>query len=174
MTAPVEAEPETRVVAYLGLGSNQGDSQALLVGAVGGLTDAPGVFVTGLSRMYRTAAVGLEDQPDFLNMVVEVQTSLSPEDLLGLAQDLERRAGRTRTVRWGPRTLDVDILWYDGTSIDHDGLHVPHPRMEERRFVLEPLAELAPDLVLASGRTVRGSLATTLDQDVAPVDPRKE
>jgi len=163
------------VVAYLGLGSNQGDSLALLVGAVSGLIATPGVFVTRLSRYYRTSAIGLEDQPDFLNLVVEIRTRLDPRDLLSVVQALEKDAGRVRTVRWGPRTLDVDILWYDGIFTDHDRLRLPHPRMEERRFVLEPLAELAPELVLGSGRTVRAALAGVLDQDVVAVaDPRKE
>ncbi len=163
-------------VAYLGLGSNQGDSRALLAGAVRGLSAVPGVSVTRSSRYYRTAAVGLEDQPDFLNLVVEIVTGLGPLELLDVAQALERDAGRVRTVRWGPRTLDVDILWYDGIFMDHDRLRVPHPRMEERRFVLEPLAELAPDLLLESGRTVRAALAEVLDQDVVAVatDPTEE
>jgi 2-amino-4-hydroxy-6-hydroxymethyldihydropteridine diphosphokinase len=169
-----EVPRDTRALAYLGMGSNQGDSRAFLVGAVAGLMEAAGVFVTGLSRVYRTAAIGLEDQPDFLNMVVEVRTVLLPEELLALTQGLEQEAGRERTVRWGPRTLDVDILWYDGTFIDTDDLNVPHPRMEERRFVLEPLADLAADLLLPSGRTVRESLAMTLDQDVTVADPEKE
>ena len=173
-TPAPEVTPAPRVTAYLGLGSNQGDPRALLVAAVGGLVDAPGVFVTQISRFYLTAAVGLEDQPDFLNIVVEISTSLSPFELLDLARTLEERAGRVRTVRWGPRTLDVDILWYDGSFIDHEHLQVPHPRMEERRFVLEPLSELAPDLVLSSGRTVRESLRRTLDQAVTPADPGKE
>lgn len=166
---------DAHAVAYLGLGSNQGDSRALLAEAVGGLMAAPGVFVTRLSRLYRTSAIGLEDQPDFLNMVVEIVTTVDPVELLRITQALENDAGRVRTVRWGPRTLDVDILWYDGIFMDHDVLRLPHPRMEERRFVLEPLAELAPDLVLGSGRTVRAALAEVLGQDVtAVVDPVKE
>lgn len=165
---------EARATAYLGLGSNLGDSDVLLTKAVHALVDHPRIFVTGVSRRYRTAAVGLEDQPDFLNLVVGVVTPLGPFELLDACQVLEREAGRVRTVRWGPRTLDVDILWYDGTFIDHERLQVPHPRMEERRFVLEPLADLAPDLVLGGGRTVREVLGETLDQDVVAVDTRRE
>lgn len=175
MPAVGEEAVDARALAYLGLGSNQGDSRALLAEAVGGLMASPMVFVTRLSRLYRTSAIGLEDQPDFLNMVVEIVTTVEPLDLLHITQALESDAGRVRTVRWGPRTLDVDILWYDGIFMDHDRLRLPHPRMEERRFVLEPLAELAPDLVLGSGRTVRAALSEALGQDVAPVvDPRKE
>jgi 2-amino-4-hydroxy-6-hydroxymethyldihydropteridine diphosphokinase len=165
---------EAGATAYLGLGSNLGDSDVLLTKAVHALVDHPRIFVTGVSRRYRTAAVGLEDQPDFLNLVVGVVTTLGPFELLDACQMLEREAGRVRAVRWGPRTLDVDVLWYDGTFIDHERLQVPHPRMEERRFVLEPLADLAPDLVLGGGRTVREVLGETLDQDVVAVDSRKE
>jgi 2-amino-4-hydroxy-6-hydroxymethyldihydropteridine diphosphokinase len=146
-----------------------------LAGAVRALSAVPDVSVTRSSRYYRTAAIGVEDQPDFLNLVVEIVTGLGPLQLLEVAQALERDAGRVRTVRWGPRTLDVDILWYDGIFMDHDRLRLPHPRMEERRFVLEPLAELAPDLALDSGRTVRAALAGVLEQDVAVVaDPTEE
>lgn len=170
-----EVGAEGSAVAYLGLGSNQGDSRALLVEAVRGLSAVPGVSVTRSSHYYRTAAIGLEDQPDFLNLVVEIVTGLTPLELLEVVQALERDAGRVRTVRWGPRTLDVDILWYDGIFMDHDRLQLPHPRMEERRFVLEPLAELAPDLVLGSGRTVRAALAGVLNQDVVvAADPTEE
>ncbi len=162
------------VRAFLGLGSNVGDSRALLAAAVADLEGTARVQVVGLSRLYRTAAVELEDQPDFLNIVVEVATSLGPLELLDEAQRLERDAGRERTVRWGPRTLDVDVLWYDGILIDEERLQVPHPRMEERRFVLEPLAELDPHLLLPSGRSVREALADTLEQAVEVNDPQKE
>lgn len=170
--APSPASATVR--AFLGLGSNVGDSRALLAAAVADLERMARVRVVGLSRLYRTAAVGLEDQPDFLNLVVEVATSLGPFELLDEAQRLEREAGRERTVRWGPRTLDVDVLWYDGILIDEERLRVPHPRMEERRFVLEPLAELAPHLVLPSGRSVLEALADTLEQAVEVLDPPKE
>ncbi|MHB0979165.1 MAG: 2-amino-4-hydroxy-6-hydroxymethyldihydropteridine diphosphokinase [Thermoleophilia bacterium] len=174
MTGGGDIVDEVRATAYLGLGSNLGDSDVLLTKAVHGLVDHPRIFVTGVSRRYRTAAVGLEDQPDFLNMVVSVVTQLGPFELLDACETLEREAGRVRTVRWGPRTLDVDVLWYDGAFIDHERLQVPHPRMEERRFVLEPLADLAPELALSGGRTVREVLAETLEQDVVAVHPRKE
>ncbi|MHB8867242.1 MAG: 2-amino-4-hydroxy-6-hydroxymethyldihydropteridine diphosphokinase [Thermoleophilia bacterium] len=172
--AAAQAQEVVRVTAYLGLGSNIGDADSYLTAAVHALVEQPRIFLTGVSRRYRTAAIGLEDQPDFRNMVVQIVTSLGPFELLDVCQLLETDAGRERIVRWGPRTLDVDVLWYDGTFIDHERLQVPHPRMEERRFVLEPLADLAPELVLGSGRSVREALAGTLDQEVVPVDPRKE
>ena len=132
------------VLVFVGLGSNQGDSIALLERAVDGLGALPGTSVVACSSLYRTAAVGLEDQPDFLNQVVALRTTLTPAQLLAAGQALETAAHRVRSVRWGPRTLDVDILWYDGITRGGERLTLPHPRLEERRFVLEPLAELAP------------------------------
>ncbi|MBC7292651.1 MAG: quinolinate synthase NadA, partial [Thermoleophilia bacterium] len=156
--------------AYLGLGSNLGDSEAVLRAAVRRLDSLPGTRVEAVSSLYRTAPVGGPSQPDFLNLVVEVETSLSPLDLLAACQRLEKAFGRRRTVRWGPRTLDIDILWYHGFTASREDLEVPHPRIEERRFVLEPLVELAPDLVLPSGRTVREALAGTREQEVKRTD----
>jgi 2-amino-4-hydroxy-6-hydroxymethyldihydropteridine diphosphokinase len=131
--------------AFLGLGSNLGDRRSYLREAVTTL----GSTVVGVSPLYETAAVGGPDQGPFLNLVVELETTLSPHELLGLCHRLEGAADRVRTVRWGPRTLDVDILWVDGQTIDQPDLQVPHPRMFERRFVMAPLAALAPDVVPA-------------------------
>jgi quinolinate synthase len=119
-----------------------------------------------VSSVYRTAPVGGPEQDDFLNQVVEIETTLSPRELLEAVQGIEVALGRRRVVRWGPRSIDVDILWYDRFSSAEVGLEVPHPRMEERRFVLEPLAELAPDLVLPSGRTVSQALESVRGQVV--------
>ena len=160
------AEGAAQVRAYIGLGSNQGDSEEILGRAVDMLAILPGTRVTRASAFYRTAPVGGPEQPDFLNQVVEIETSLAPHDLLQGGLSIEKALGRERTVRWGPRTVDVDILWYHGSSLADDELQIPHPRMEERRFVLEPLAELAPDLVLPSGRTVVQALAGVQDQVV--------
>ncbi len=126
------------------------------------------------SGLYRTAPVGGPGQDDYLNQVVEIETVLPPHDLLQALHEIETGLGRVRVLRWGPRTVDVDILWYDGASVADPGLEVPHPRMEERRFVLEPLAELAPDLVLPSGRTVREALERVKDQVVVPVSEARE
>ena len=122
--------------------------------------------MVGVSGLYETAPVGGPEQDDYLNQVVEIATTLGPHDLLDAVHRVEAALGRERLVRWGPRTLDLDILWYDLTSVAEPDLEVPHPRMEERRFVLEPLAELAPDLVLPSGRTAAQALERVLDQDV--------
>ncbi|MBV8159547.1 MAG: 2-amino-4-hydroxy-6-hydroxymethyldihydropteridine diphosphokinase [Acidimicrobiia bacterium] len=129
--------------AFLGLGSNLGDRWAHLRTAVTSLPD-----VVGVSPVYETAPVGgPAGQGAYLNCVVELDTARPPHDLLDLAQRLEAAAGRRRTERWGPRTLDVDVLLVDDLTVDEPDLVVPHPRMWERRFVLAPLADLAPDLV---------------------------
>lgn len=127
--------------AYVALGSNLGDRESFLRLGVRGLG-----HVTAMSSVYETDPVGgPEDQGAYLNMVVEVETSLDPFALLRRCQRIEAEAMRQRVVRWGPRTLDVDIIQFGDISIDSDELVVPHPRFAERRFVLEPLAELAPD-----------------------------
>jgi quinolinate synthase len=130
--------------------------------------------VIATSRPYLTAAVGGPEQPDYLNQVVEIETDLEPRRLLADTQGIEDRLGRERTVRWGPRTLDIDILWYHGFTVADDDLQVPHPRMEQRRFVLEPLAEVAPSLVLPSGKTVSEALALLGDQVVKPFPTDQE
>lgn len=128
--------------AYLGLGTNLGDRREHLASAIAVLDD-----VTAVSRVYETAPVGgPSGQGAYLNMVVELSTSRSPEELLAVCHSLERAADRVRLERWGPRTLDVDILWIDGVRLDTPRLVIPHPRMHLRRFVLAPLAELAPEL----------------------------
>ncbi len=147
MSSP-EATPTT-VRAFLGLGSNLGDRRAHLRKAVDQLRAGPDLPVTGVSRLYETEPVGGPDgQGPYLNLVVElaVPARLDPYRLLTACRRLEAAAGRVRTVRWGPRTLDADVLWIDGVELADPELTVPHPRWRERRFVLAPLAELAPDL----------------------------
>jgi len=131
------------VRAFLGLGSNLGDRLGYLRRAVAGLPD-----VVGVSRVYETEPVGgPPGQGPYLNLVVELDTELGPRDLLEVARGLEVEAGRERGVRFGPRTLDVDVLLVGAVTVDDDDLVVPHPRMWQRRFVVDPLAELAPELV---------------------------
>ncbi len=130
---------------YLGLGSNIGDRQANLEAALAGLP-AIGVRVTRASPVYETEPVDFTDQRWFLNLVVEAETELFPLQLLARLQRIERDLGRVRTVARGPRTLDIDILLYGQAVIQRPDLEIPHPRMAERRFVLAPLADLAPDL----------------------------
>ena len=128
--------------AFLGLGSNLGDRRALLAEAVAALPD-----VVAVSPLYETDPVGGPEQGAFLNLVVELDTTLDARGLLAACAEREAAAERVREVRWGPRTLDVDVLWVDGEAVDEPDLVVPHPRMWERRFVLAPLRDLAPDLV---------------------------
>ena len=129
--------------AFLGLGSNLGDRRRHLAEAVAALPD-----VVAVSPVYETEPVGgPEGQGPYLNLVVQLETERSPHELLALAQRLEAAAGRVRTVRHGPRTLDVDVLLVGDLAVDDESLTVPHPRMHERAFVLAPLADLAPELV---------------------------
>jgi len=146
-----------------------GDSEKLLKRAIEMVGGLPQTTLGGRSRVYVTAPVGGPDQADYLNQVLEVHTTLEAGQLLGATRSIEHELGRERRERWGPRTIDIDILWYHGVPIVEEGLTVPHPRLEERRFVLEPLHELAPDLVLASGSTVEEALAKVADQQVEPL-----
>ncbi len=128
--------------AFLGLGSNLGDRRAHLRAAVDALPD-----VVAVSPLYETDPVGGPEQGAFLNLVVELATDLTARELLAACAEREAAAERVRAVRWGPRTLDVDVLWVDGEEVDEPDLVVPHPRIWARRFVLAPLRDLAPDLV---------------------------
>jgi 2-amino-4-hydroxy-6-hydroxymethyldihydropteridine diphosphokinase len=141
-------------VTYLGLGSNLGDRLGTLQRAVEALGAQTSIRVRRSSRVYETDAVGGPEQPDFLNAVIEVETTLDANELLRVCRDIEDRLGRIRAERWGPRTIDVDILTFDRESIDEEELTVPHPRMHERGFVLAPLMELEPDPHLPGGRQV--------------------
>jgi 2-amino-4-hydroxy-6-hydroxymethyldihydropteridine diphosphokinase len=144
--------------AAFGLGSNLGDRRAHLEAAVTGLAAAGQVLA--VSSFRETEPLGGPPQPPFLNGAVAIETERPPRELLALAQELERRAGRTRGVRWGPRTLDVDLLLYGDLLLREKGLVLPHPRLRERLFVLEPLAEIALDWpVPGTGRTVSELLA---------------
>ena len=127
--------------AFLSLGSNLGDRRAIMAAAVAALDD-----VVAVSPVYETDPVGGPAQGPYLNIVVELATERSARELLKAALALEAEAGRERRVRWGPRTLDIDVLWVEGESVDEPDLRVPHPRMHERGFVMAPLADLAPDL----------------------------
>lgn len=133
--------------AFLGLGSNLGDRAAYLQAAIDALPD-----VAAVSAFHETDPVGgPPGQRPYLNAVVELDTALSPRELLHIAQQLEAQAQRVRAERWGPRTLDVDVLLVGDLTVDEPDLQVPHPRMWERDFVLVPLAELAPELVAKRG-----------------------
>lgn len=144
--------------AFLGLGTNLGDKEENLKRALSLLDDHPRITVIRTSSFYNTAPVGVTDQPDFLNTVTQIETSLSPRELHDITHHIEAQMGRQRTIRWGPRVIDIDILLYDNERIEEEDLKIPHPEMMKRRFVLEPLAEIAPDLVLPNGRTAEEAL----------------
>jgi 2-amino-4-hydroxy-6-hydroxymethyldihydropteridine diphosphokinase len=133
--------------AYIALGSNLGDRLGYLQLGVDALARVPGVVVRAVSRVYETAPVGGPPQDAYLNAVVAIETDLEPHELLRRCQHVEELAARERKERWGPRTLDVDILLMDGVRCDTEDLTIPHPRMWERGFVLAPLRDVAPDLV---------------------------
>jgi 2-amino-4-hydroxy-6-hydroxymethyldihydropteridine diphosphokinase len=137
--------------AYLALGSNLGDRLETLQRAVDLLGNVEAIHVVRSSRVFETAPVG-PPQPDYLNVVIEIETSLPPRDLLEACQGVERALGRERRERWGARTIDVDVLTYDAIELDERNLRIPHPRMHERAFVLVPLGELVADPPLPGGR----------------------
>ena len=147
--------------AYLGLGSNVGDRADHLQFAVHGLATRAG-SVVAVSPVYETEPVGGPEQPDYLNAVVAVDTELDARGLLDVAQALEREAGRQQSVRWGPRPLDIDILFLGDERVDDDDLVVPHPRISQRAFALAPLADIAPGLVVAPNAGWQGVRRTPL------------
>ncbi|UXU54782.1 2-amino-4-hydroxy-6-hydroxymethyldihydropteridine diphosphokinase [Staphylococcus agnetis] len=132
---------------YLGLGSNIGDREQQLKSAVERLNQVTDIYVQQVSSMYETKPVGYVDQPDFLNVCLHIKTSLSPEVLLQQCLDIEKELHRVRKVRWGPRTIDIDVLLYGDQIIESEQLIVPHPRMTERAFVMIPLNEIASNVI---------------------------
>lgn len=143
--------PSVATSAYVALGTNLGDRLEQLRAAVRLLAETDGVDVVRSSRVFETQPVG-PPQPAYLNAVIEVRTTLAPRELLEAAQAVENSLGRERAERWGPRTIDVDILTFDDRTVEEPDLEIPHPRMHERGFVLVPLAELDDDPMLPGGR----------------------
>jgi len=144
------------VIAYIGLGSNLGDRQATLREALRRLGELGDIEVSAVSTFRETDPVGKLDQPRFVNAAAALETTLPPRELLECLLEVERMLGRNRAAeeRWGPRTIDLDLLLYGDATIDQPGLEVPHPRLAERAFVLEPLLELDPSLRLPDGRAL--------------------
>jgi 2-amino-4-hydroxy-6-hydroxymethyldihydropteridine diphosphokinase len=159
--------------ALLALGGNLGDVRTTLDRAIGALCDGTDVRLVARSSDYATPPWGVEEQPAFVNLCIAVDTRLAPHALLARAQGVERAFGRDRANerRWGPRTLDIDILAYDDVALDEEGLTLPHPRLFERAFVLVPLAEIAPERVIA-GRRVGEALARVDTKGIEKLPPR--
>ena len=149
---------EARRRAALSLGANLGDATSAFVHAVRRLTEARETSAIAVSSIYRTSPWGRADQPDFLNMAAIIETALAPRALLALCLAIEAERGRTRRERWSPRTLDIDIVDFDGAILTDPALTLPHPHACERDFVLIPLFEIAPDLRIGS-KTVRSLVA---------------
>jgi 2-amino-4-hydroxy-6-hydroxymethyldihydropteridine diphosphokinase len=146
--------------AYIGLGSNVGEREENLVRAISLLDSSPGIRVLRQASLYETEPVGVEAQPWFFNTVVEVEAELAPGELLRRLKEIEKALGREDRGRWGPREIDLDLLLYGDLVMEEDGLVLPHPELHRRRFVLEPLCELAPELIHPRlGRPLRELLA---------------
>lgn len=157
---------------FLGLGSNLGDRQRFLQQAVNGVRQVPELRLVRTSGVYESDPFGRGDQPPFLNACVEITTGLTPPELLSRLKDLESRLGRSSRERWGPREIDIDILAYDGLVHVDDRVTVPHPGLEQRRFVLVPLREIAPDLVHpVNGMTVEELAAACRDAGKVKATP---
>lgn len=150
------------ITVYLGLGSNLGDRWAALSDALALLNAVPGLTLTACSAVYETEPWGVIDQPAFLNLAACFATTLSPPALLAVCQSVEAQVGRTPTYRWGPRTIDVDLLLYGDRVVcqDNPDLRIPHPRLRERAFVLAPLAEIAASVAIPPDGAMVGALLT--------------
>lgn len=150
--------------SYIGIGSNMGSKGDNIEQAVNLLEEKPGISILGLAPLYRTAPVGYLEQDWFLNTVARLETDLNPLNLLYALLDIEKRMGRVRQIHWGPRVIDLDLLLYGDEIIKLPELEVPHPRLTERAFVVVPLANLAPHLVLPGGLKAK-DLARALGQE---------
>jgi 2-amino-4-hydroxy-6-hydroxymethyldihydropteridine diphosphokinase len=151
-------------IAFIGLGSNLGDPHSQLQRAFVDLDGLPGTHLTARSSLYRSAPLGCLDQPDFVNAVAKIATSLSPQALLQALLQIEHQHGRQRTFRNAPRTLDLDVLLYDDMQLQEQGLTIPHPQMHLRAFVLQPLLEIAPDIGIPGVGQAQRSLQACQDQ----------
>ena len=153
--------------AFIGFGSNLGDPVSNIEKALRLLANDPDISIERVSSLYRTAPVGVEDQDWFVNGVAHIRTVLDPFDLLNLLLSVEKTLGRERILRWGPRTIDLDILLYGALVLDREELQIPHPRMHERRFVLDPLCEIAPEVMHPVFRKTMLQLFEEIEDDKA-------
>ena len=158
-----------KVRAFIGLGANLGDPQAQVRGAIASLGGFPRTRLLAASSFYSSAPVGVGPQPDFVNAVAKVETALSARELLEELLTAEARAGRERPAPGAPRTLDLDLLLYGDAVIEEPGLLIPHPRMHERAFVLMPLAEIDPEIVVPARGSIRALLAACRNQKIRKI-----
>ena len=152
--------------AYVALGANLGDPVATVNAALAALAALPQTCLSASSALYRTAPVGITEQPEFINAAARLETTLAPEALLDALLDIEQRFGRIRAERNGPRSLDLDVLLYDAQVIATPRLSLPHPRLHLRAFVLYPLADIAPDLVIPGRGTLAAWLPAVANQGI--------
>ena len=150
--------------AFIGLGANLGDPEKQIDAAIAALNGAPGTRLVRRSSLYRSAPVGNACQPDFINAVAEIETALAPRALLNALLQIEISLGRSRSFANAPRTLDLDLLIYAEIVVNEPGLHVPHPRMHARAFVLAPLAEIAPETAIPGVGAIAPLLAACAGQ----------
>ena len=160
-----------KVIATIGLGANLNDPAAQVEYALAELDRLPATRLLARSSLYASAPVGYVDQPDFINAVAQVETSLAPRALLAALLDIEHRHGRERSFRNAPRTLDLDLLLYGDAHFHEEGLTLPHPRMHERAFVLLPLLEIAPATAIPGRGRAADWVAACTDQNVAVLPP---
>jgi 2-amino-4-hydroxy-6-hydroxymethyldihydropteridine diphosphokinase len=170
MNAQMTANTHT---IYLGLGTNLGDRHENLLSAATLLP--PKVAVVAQSPIYQTPPWGFTEQADFLNQVIKAETTLNPKDLLKYVKKIEKKVGRTATFRWGPREIDIDILFYDNLVYEEKKLTIPHPRLHQRAFMLVPLADLAPKLLHPlTGQTIQQHLAELDPTNIVKFSPELE
>lgn len=155
---------ENRLMILIGLGSNIGDREKNIITAIQKLGKHKEISIEKISSLYETKPVGVKAQPDFLNGAISITTTLSPLKLLEVCLNVEYQMGRIRDQRWGPRNIDIDILVYDDYVIVDEILHIPHPRLHERSFVLIPLQEIAGNITVYQGQTP-GELLTKIDEN---------
>lgn len=155
--------------AYLGLGTNMGDKQAYLKEACKIISDNTNINIVKISKVYKTKAWGYTNQDDFLNICIEVDTNLSPEELLEVCHEVENKLNRVRVIRWGPRTIDVDILFFNNIISTDENLILPHPRIKERAFVLIPLMDLNKELSI-DNKTISYYLSNLEKEELKQVE----
>lgn len=155
--------------AYIGLGSNLENPALQLETALKNIEAIPGTSVVAVSRHYASKPLGPQDQPDYLNAVAKICTELRPTELLRALQNIELQQGRTRGIRWGARTIDLDILLYANIKMNTPELCIPHKEMSNRNFVLLPLADIAPELILPDGTALASLLAKTSSEGIVPL-----